>query len=114
MLNLPNDIAGIAGEYFVAGELSKRGFNVSLTIRNSKGIDIHASKLENNKIFAIQVKTSKEKKAKWILNKKSETIYNQNFFYIFVLLNDINQYPCYYIVPSLDLANCIKKTIKIG
>lgn len=66
---LSKGITGIAGEYFVAGELSRRGFMVSITLRNNDSIDIHASKLSENKIFAIQVKTNQHGKRLWLLNK---------------------------------------------
>lgn len=35
-----SQIAGVAGEYFVAAELSRRGFIASITMRNTRGIDI--------------------------------------------------------------------------
>ena len=36
-------LSGIAGEYFVAGELSRKGYIASITLRNTAGIDIIAS-----------------------------------------------------------------------
>ncbi|PIW68446.1 MAG: aspartate ammonia-lyase, partial [Candidatus Omnitrophica bacterium CG12_big_fil_rev_8_21_14_0_65_42_8] len=33
-------LSGVAGEYLVAGELSRRGYIASITLRNSKGVDI--------------------------------------------------------------------------
>src|SRR5437660_12290839 len=32
--------AGVTGEYFVAAELSRRGYIASLTLRNTRGIDV--------------------------------------------------------------------------
>ncbi len=54
---LSKGLSGIAGEYLVAGELSRRGCMASVTLRNNDSIDIHASKIGVTKIFAIQVKT---------------------------------------------------------
>ena len=34
---------GITGEYLVAAELSRRGYVATLTLRNTRGIDILAS-----------------------------------------------------------------------
>jgi hypothetical protein len=51
---LTNTLTGISGEYFVAAELSRRGFMASITLRNNDSIDIHASKLSDNKIFALK------------------------------------------------------------
>jgi hypothetical protein len=45
MEKLSKGITGIAGEYFVAAELSLRGYMASFTLRNNDSIDIHASKL---------------------------------------------------------------------
>ena len=39
-----SQLTGIAGEYFVAAELSRWGFIASITMRNSRGIDIPAKK----------------------------------------------------------------------
>ena len=40
---LDSTLVGVAGEYLVAGELSRRGYIASITLRNSRGIDIIAS-----------------------------------------------------------------------
>ena len=33
-------LAGVSGEYFVAAELSRRGYICSITLKNTKGIDV--------------------------------------------------------------------------
>ena len=40
---LESVLVGVTGEYFVAAELSIRGYLASVTLRNSQGIDIIAS-----------------------------------------------------------------------
>ena len=47
MEKLTSGLTGIAGEYYVAAELSRRGFMASITLRNNDSIDIHASHLVN-------------------------------------------------------------------
>ena len=42
-LRLSPGLCGTAGEYFVAAELSRRGYVASITLRNARGIDILAS-----------------------------------------------------------------------
>lgn len=106
---LPNTLTGIAGEYFVAAELSRRGFMASITLRNNDSVDIHASKLSNDKIFAIQVKTNQSGKPVWILNQKSENHYKENFFYIFVALKGESERPDYFIVPSKKVSEHVKQ-----
>jgi len=106
---LSKGITGIAGEYFVAGELSRRGYMASITLRNNDSIDIHASDLINKKIFAIQVKTSQYSVRKWPVGQKAETIYSDNLYYIFVAFKKIDERPEYFIVPSLDVAKFVKE-----
>ncbi|MBL0330088.1 MAG: aspartate ammonia-lyase [Bacteroidetes bacterium] len=106
---LSKGLTGIAGEYFVAAELSRRGFMASITLRNNDSIDIHASKLSNDKIFAIQVKSNQSGKAVWVLSEKSEIHHKENFFYVFVALRGENERPHYFIVPSKKVAEYVKE-----
>jgi hypothetical protein len=94
----------------VAGELTRRGYMASVTLRNSDSIDIHASKIGEHKLFLIQVKTTQNSKRAWQLTKKSESLQNPNLFYVFVLLKGIQERPDYFIVPSLIVANYTRKS----
>jgi len=40
---IPAVLTGVAGEYFVAAELSRRGYIASISLRNTRGIDIVAT-----------------------------------------------------------------------
>ena len=104
---LESTLVGVSGEYYVAAELSVRGYLASVTLRNSRGIDIIASSSDASRSVSIQVKTSKGNKPKWILTKKSETFFSDNHFYIFVILNDIGYRPDFYVVPSRVVAKYI-------
>ncbi len=44
MLKLEKSQTGIASEFYVAGELSRRGYNITLTFENTKGIDLWVQK----------------------------------------------------------------------
>jgi hypothetical protein len=48
---------GIAGEFFVAGELSKRGWVATLTAKNTPDVDILAERPSGEPRVRIQVKT---------------------------------------------------------
>lgn len=109
MEKLSKVLTGIAGEYFVAAELSRRGFMASVTLRNNESVDIHASKITNNKIFAIQVKTSQSGYHKWPLSPRAETLVMENFFYVFVSFKEPNERPEYFIVPSKVVADYVKQ-----
>ena len=110
---LEANLVGVAGEYFVAGELSLRGYIASISLRNSRGIDIIASNSEGEKSVTIQVKTNSSGKPKWLLNKKSENFYSENHFYVFVALQSYNVRPKFHIVPSEVVAKQIKKYHKV-
>lgn len=65
-------LTGVAGEYFVAAELSRRGYVASLTLRNTKGIDILVSNPDATRSVGIQVKCHRGTKREWVLTKKAE------------------------------------------
>jgi hypothetical protein len=106
---LESTLVGVAGEYLVAGELSLRGYIASITLRNSRGIDIIASNPDGTKSASIQVKTNSKGESKWILNKKSETFFSDNHYYVLVSLKAIGERPKYYIVPSRIVAEYIAR-----
>ena len=101
--------AGVSGEYFVAAELSKRGYIASITLRNTKGIDILATNSEATKTANIQVKTSQGKSRFWILTEKAESYHATGLFYIFVNLRGLSDRPEYFIVPSKTVASSVKR-----
>lgn len=108
MPNETNTNIGNSGEYFVAGELERRGFTVAVPMSNVKDFDILAINRENYEQFAIQVKTTGYKQKKWTLSKKNENLEGDNIFYVFVSLNELDT-PEYHIVPSNIVANTIRE-----
>jgi hypothetical protein len=51
-------LVGAAGEYFVAAELSRRGWLATVTIKNAPGTDVLAQRLEDGHTVLVQTKTS--------------------------------------------------------
>lgn len=101
-------LSGVAGEYLVAGELSRRGYIASITLRNTKGVDILASNATASRTVAIQVKTNQGNPKFWLLDKKVEDYHADNLFYVFVNLNN-GKAPDYFIAPSKIVADFAKK-----
>ena len=93
-------LAGVSGEYFVAAELSRRGYICSVTLKNTRGIDILVCNEDGSKTLVVQVKTNQINKREWILNEKSEKMNDKNLFYVFVNLISKDKLPEFYIVPS--------------
>lgn len=52
---ITSGLAGVSGEYFVAAELSRRGYIASITLRNTKGVDILCSSADITRQFGVQV-----------------------------------------------------------
>jgi len=102
-----SQLAGVAGEYFVAAELSRRGFVASITMRNSPGIDILATDIKAKETVTIQCKTSRSSTKGWILSDKAEGFTPKNHFYVFVRLGEKDGHPSYHIVPSKVVAKYV-------
>ena len=100
---------GVAGEYFVAAELSRRGHVASLTLRNTRGIDILASNTDATKSVGIQVKTSQGTRPDWMLNATAEKDVAENLFYVFVCLPAEGE-PSFYIVPRATVARQVRQS----
>ena len=103
----------MAGEYFVAAELSRRGCIASITLRNTRGIDILASNADATKTVGIQVKTNQRGVAEWILNEKVEEGPSEdlaeNLFFVFVTLPPNGEPPTYHIISRRELAAIVKE-----
>ncbi|MDN3706553.1 hypothetical protein QW060_26245 [Myroides ceti] len=107
MTKISKQLSGIAGEYFVAAEISRRGYLAAITLRNSDGIDILVSNPNGDKSISIQVKTTQNKR-KWVLTQKVENETSDKKFFIFVNIPlDKNLAPEYLIIKSTDLASKI-------
>lgn len=74
MPNETNVNIGNAGEYFVAGELERRGFTVAVPMSNVKDFDILAIDRETHKQIAIQVKTTGYKQKNGHYQRKTKTL----------------------------------------
>lgn len=106
MEQVSNILSGISGEYLVAGELSRLGYVATITLRNTRGIDILASNLDASRAVGIQVKTAQGNDRRWLLRKSAETYFDDNLFYVFVNLNK-GSAPSFHVVPSEVVARRI-------
>lgn len=102
--------SGIAGEYFVAAELSRRGYIASITLRNTDGVDVLCANKQTTRSIGIQVKTNRGSNRIWLMNQKAEDYMSDNLFYIFVNLNDNLKSPEYFIVPSKIASKHVKES----
>lgn len=99
-----NQIVGLAGEFFVAAELLKRNFQVSMTLGNAKSVDLFARDEGTKKVFQIQVKTLK--KANCFDLRSSEI--EGEIFYFFVFLNNPGEDTDFFIVKGQEILDDLK------
>lgn len=97
---------GNASQFFIAGQLCRRGYSAVVTLGNTPNTDILCSNVEGTKFVHIQVKTYIPGIKTCSVGKKAENSYRDNFFWI---LGGIPQWGCedpfeYYIVPSAVMA----------
>lgn len=102
-------LSGVAGEYFVAAEMSRQGYIASITLRNTRGVDLLATNEAGTRTVNIQVKTNKGIRKVWLVGAKAETYFADDLFYVFVNLNGLDGAPEYHVVPSKTVARFCKR-----
>ncbi len=86
---------GIAGEFYVAAQLTKLGMIATLTGKNTKDIDILAANPQTGKTCLIQVKEKANPSPEWkMAGQVKENQIKMNVWYVFV---DLANYNCYII-----------------
>lgn len=103
---------GIACEYYVAGELARLGYNVTLTFGNTKAIDLLIEK--DDKVYTVQVKGMQSSKSIcWNLNK---TKIRKDLYFVLVNLHVDNPLakPEFFILTSPEARELFTDTPKEG
>lgn len=100
---------GNASQFFVAGELCRRGYSAVVTMGNTPNTDILCSNLAGTKFVHIQVKTFVPGNRTCSVGAKAEKDFGESFFWI---LGGIPQPKSksnfeYFIIPARDMAKKI-------
>lgn len=113
-LKLEKVRTGIASEFYAAGELSRLGYNVTLTFGNTKAIELLIEK--DNKVFKVQVKgIQRTRSICWNIDK---TKISDDIYYILVNLHvdQPSSKPEFFILTGKDAKTLLrtpkKKVIK--
>src|SRR4051812_12653023 len=80
-------LRGTASQFFVAGELSRRGLVAVVTMGNCPTTDILCSNVEATRFAHIQVKTFRVGSQKCAVGRKAETLRGSQFFWVLVGLS---------------------------
>lgn len=91
--------SGLAGELFVAAELLKREFQVSLTLGNAKAVDLVAFWEQTDTLHEVQVKTLRTSNC-YLL--RVQTV-KPTHIYVFVLLHKPGQPVEYFILVGQEI-----------
>jgi hypothetical protein len=96
---------GNAGEYFVMGELLRRGFDAQLADRNTKAYDILVGRAESPELRKVQVKTVRSHP--WYVKQSSfeNELLDQVTIYVLIGKENGNVPVRYFIARNRDLAD---------
>lgn len=102
---------GSASQFFVAGELCRRGHAAVVTMGNTPNTDILCSNVEGTKFVHIQVKTFIPGSRTCTVGVKAEKNFGENFFWV---LGGIPTQPDdthfeYYVIPSSIMAENVTR-----
>lgn len=86
-------------QFYVAAELTKRGYLVSFTLGNAPGIDLHVSDIEGNKHFEVDIKGHWDRNF-WDIREPRR---RSNHYYI--LVDKLYSTPRYYILSNQEMTN---------
>jgi hypothetical protein len=109
----------LAGEYYVLAQLAHRGLVGTMTLSNTKGVDILVSNQSLETLYKVEVKTTEKKPIReslfgekpahcWMMSAKHERIRDKNLFYCFVALQGPTMLPKFFIVPSTYVADYVR------
>lgn len=98
---------GIAGEFFVAAELSKRGWIATLTAKNTPDVDVLASQPTGDVHARIQVKTRSPAYTYAHRVGRTLRLVGERDFLVLVDLGAEDEGPVYWVIPTLEAVGLI-------
>jgi hypothetical protein len=116
-MSITTGMTGVAGEYYVAAELSRRGWLATVTIKNAPGTDVLAQRVDTRWVVAVQTKTSRAgdkfalkgpktiDEPERVADERLSTAENE--WYAFVGLKEEGERPDFYVVPRNVVAGMI-------
>lgn len=102
---------GNASQFFVAGELCRRGFWAVATMGNTPNTDILYSNLEGTRFVHIQVKTFVPGNRTCSVGVKAEKDFGESFFWVLggIPKPNTNKEFEYYIIPASVMAKHVRE-----
>jgi hypothetical protein len=106
---------GSASQFFIAGQLCRRGLVAVVTMGNTPNTDILCSNSEGTKFVHIQVKTYVPGGRTVSVGKKAEKDYGANFIWVLggIPHADSEDDFEYYIIPSSEVSKNVQESHKL-
>jgi hypothetical protein len=97
---------GNASQFFIAGELCRRGYSAVVTLGNTPNTDILCSNIAGTRFVHIQVKTFVSGNRTCSVGMKAEKDFGKNFFWVLggIPKRNTNASFEYYIIPASVMA----------
>lgn len=89
-----------AGQFYVAAELTRRGYIVSFTLGNAPTTDLLA-RVPEGEAFSVEVKTQRTKNF-WILSEPPEPDNPEDLYWVFVFLSE--PHPTFFVMRSDEVS----------
>jgi hypothetical protein len=93
----------MAGEFFVAAELQRRGYSAAVTFGNAKKADVVASSLSDERAVVIEVKTTSNRE--WVVGSRlplESTKRPKPWVFVYLPIEQLEP-PSYYVLLQSDL-----------
>ena len=102
---------GDKGELWALNYLRARGYNVDLTPKNTRDVDIVSRDASYRRIFDLQVK-SRDRYRNWTMSRRHEDTVDPLLYYCFLKFDFINEAsePLCWIVPSAAVATALRES----
>ena len=102
---------GNASQFFIAGELCRRGYSAVVTLGNTPNTDILCSNIDGTRFVHVQVKTFVPGNATCSVGLKAEKDFGENFFWVLGGIPKPDQHVEfeYYIIPSSEMARNVSE-----
>jgi hypothetical protein len=100
-----------ASQFFVAGELCRRGYSAVVTLGNTPNVDVLCSNREGSRFVHIQVKTFVPGKRTCSVGMKAERDSGRSFFWVLagIPTPESNRRLEYYVIPSRVMARNVSE-----
>jgi len=102
---------GNASQFFVAGELCRRGYSAVVTMGNTPNTDILCSNIEGTKFVHIQVKTFVPSNKTCSVGMKAENSFGDDFFWVLCGIPEPKSSASfdYFIIPAQEMAKNVSE-----